>query len=369
MPPVPENNTRKYSKPPPSTSRARGEPRPVNRAALIRSTSSPRRRLSTSPRLKIFGSTPARDGLAAMIASIALSSSSPMTALFAWAARLSQRAAGGTRKTPSSDTYLRKTRPSTKSLYCAASIVPRSLSAARQSTACSSAVPWPPGGAGWPFLFRPGMPASAGGGVEQGVVPLALAQHQPAAVQQVGLGQRAVLRHHLAVDGRGALAERAPRVAQRRGERRRAECRRKRRAWHERRRRDLGREEGERPLRGAGRRAAEQDPARLLGRRGRLGAVHQRGGLPGEAALAVALVRRLGVRLGDRRALLDGQQRELGQEPLDVRVRAGHPVLEELVRGGTVGRQPDRALLGLAELLAVGPQQQRPGERVHVPAV
>src|ERR1700735_1259692 len=39
------------------------------------------------------------------------------------------------------------------------------------------------------------------------------------------------------------------------------------------------------------------------------------------------------------------------------------------VGGGAVARQPDRAVLGLAELLAVRAEQQRPGEGVRVPAV
>jgi len=63
------------------------------------------------------------------------------------------------------------------------------------------------------------------------------------------------------------------------------------------------------------------------------------------------------VRGRDRVALVDRQQRELEQEALDVGVRDVHPVLEELVGRRAVGRQPDRAVLGLAELLAVGAEQ------------
>src|SRR5262245_24741935 len=92
------------------------------------------------------------------MASIALSTRTPTVGCLAWAWRPAQRASGGTQKTLSaayssrssgsapacrrslercsskaSEMYLRKTRPRTTCLYSAASIEPRSLSAASQS--------------------------------------------------------------------------------------------------------------------------------------------------------------------------------------------------------------------------------------------
>jgi hypothetical protein len=111
-----------------------------------------------------------------------------MPALFAWLASACQRQPSGTQNTPArlysslsprnassrdsgtpsastssricarrssneSETYLRKTRPRTKSLYCAASIDPRSLSAAFQSVSRRSAIVGMPGSATWTFFF------------------------------------------------------------------------------------------------------------------------------------------------------------------------------------------------------------------------
>src|SRR6266545_555215 len=154
----------------------------------MRSTSSPRRRWSTLSRLKIFGSTPVRALLVRMTASIAVSMSSPMPSALAFADRYDQRASAGTQNTPcpvyssmssrnwssrvsampwsstsrriwsrrsskESETYLRNTRPRTKSLYWAASMEPRSLSAAFHSVSRRSAIVGTPGSAVWPLAF------------------------------------------------------------------------------------------------------------------------------------------------------------------------------------------------------------------------
>ena len=127
-----------------------------------------------------------------MMESIAASMTSPgFPPLVCWAST-SQRAFSGTQNTPSrlysstssrkasirvsgtpsastsaricsrrsakeSDTYLRNTIPSTKSLYWAASIEPRSLSAAFHSVSCRSLVLVMPGSVTWPCFFRGGM--------------------------------------------------------------------------------------------------------------------------------------------------------------------------------------------------------------------
>src|SRR6266545_3261264 len=126
----------------------------------MRSTSSPRRRWSTLSRLKIFGSTPVRALLERITASIAVSMRSPMPSAFALEDRYDQRASAGTQNTPcpvysskASDTYLRNTRPRTKSLYWAASMEPRCLSAAFHSVSRRSAMVGMPGSAVWPLAF------------------------------------------------------------------------------------------------------------------------------------------------------------------------------------------------------------------------
>src|SRR5579875_3677033 len=215
-------------------------------------------------------------------------------------------------------------------------------------------------------IVRGGTGGSGGSGVQQVVCPPAPAQQQPPAVQQVSGGQRPVLPHRLAVDVGGALGDRAARVGQRRRERRGRQRVREAGARHERRGGDLGGEERQRLRGGARGGSAEQDRARLLGRRRRRGAVHERGHLAGQPPLALPLEGRLRVGGGHRPALLHREQRELEQEPLHVRVGHVHPVLEELVGRGAVGGEPHRAVLALAELPAVRAEQQRPGEGVHV---
>src|SRR6266508_4687936 len=154
----------------------------------MRSTSSPRRRWSTLSRLKIFGSTPVSALLERITASIAASMSAPTPSALALVDRCDQRASAGTQNTPcpvysstssrnwsslvsampwsstswriwsrrsskESDTYLRNTRPRTKSLYWAASMEPRSLSAAFHSVSRRSAMVGMPGSAVWPLAF------------------------------------------------------------------------------------------------------------------------------------------------------------------------------------------------------------------------
>ena len=97
--------------------------------------------------------------------------------------------------------------------------------------------------------------------------------------------------------------------------------------------------------------------------------VHHDRDLAGQQALQLAALGRLAVRRDRRLDRSTVQHREDLDEALRVLVADVQPELVELVRGGALRVEPDVALLGLAELGAVGLLDQRAGQREGLAAV
>ena len=200
---------------------------------------------------------------------------------------------------------------------------------------------------------------------EEVVVALALAEQDPAFVEQVGLGQRAIGRDTSPLTRRGALVDGAPGVGQRRA----SGSPRGRPRAHPGRERRVGASEAR--TRGPGRTRPPGKPANRIALASSAAAVASG---PCTSMMISRARRRWpsactapGHALPPPRRLVD-RSRVGCSGPLDVGVGHFHPVLEELY-GEVPSTASETRLPGLAELVSVRAEQQRPGEGVRVPSV